>query len=285
MRRQSEFRVELPRGLGLHTVDWPGGRPAIVLIHPNRTINRVWDHVVAASALPNRFLAPSLRGHGFSDYPVRGYKLADHRDDLIAFIETLRLSEVVLVGQATGAMLALMVAHARPEQVRAVVAANPALAIPASVNMLVQQQVQSQISFADRASARAALPFASFWSPEVVEHYLDHALEPFTGTSQGGREGVPRITYRWRYFPAGVRETEADLVNDYSEAIGTSKPVLVFGGANATVLPPEIIDRVCALLPQHERALLAHADHRLCQDNPEGFARLLDAFVTEQARR
>ena len=281
MRAVNEFRVELSRGLGLHAVDWPGTSPAIVLIHPNRTINRVWDHVVAASRLPHRFLAPGLRGHGASDHPSHGYRLINHRDDLVDFIETLGVGPVFLVGQATGAMLALMIARYRPDLVRAVVAANPALAIPPAINDLVQSQVRAQASFTSRDEARMALPFSSRWAPAIVEHYLDHALEPISSDAAGGTGGA----YRWRYHAAGVGECEADLVLDHSAAIRTERPVLVFGGAEATVLPATIVDRVCALLPDHQREVLPAADHRLSQDNPAGFAALMDRFFLEHSRK
>ena len=275
MRTPTEYKAVLSRGIALHTLDWPGSEPAIVLIHPNRTINRVWDHVLAASTLPHRFVAPCLRGHGLSDYPPCGYRLADHRDDLIDFIETIGSGPVFLVGQATGAMLALMIAHARPDLVRAVVAANPALAIPPAVNDLVQSQVRAQTLFASRAAAQSALPFSSRWTPVIVGHYLDHALECVTPSGAADMGGA----YRWRYHADGVAQCEADLVNDHSEAIRTTLPVLVFGGAEASVLPPAITDRVCALLPNHQRALLPRADHRLSQDNPQGFAALMDAYI------
>jgi pimeloyl-ACP methyl ester carboxylesterase len=266
-----ECIIEPPGRPRLHTLEWPGLEPAVVLIHPNRTLNRVWDHTVCASRLPNRFLAPSLRGHGLSGYPAGGYKLADHRDDLAAFIRALGTQPVFLVGQATGAMLALMIANRHPDLVRGVVAANPALAIPAAVNALVQSQVIAQTRFASRAQARAALPFAQRWSEEVVDHYLDHALV--------AADGEPGGLLEWRYQPDGVRACEADLVNDHAMDIRTDRPVLVFGGAEASVLPPAIIDRVCALLPAHRRALLPASDHRLSQDNPAGFAALMDGFI------
>ncbi len=275
MRTPIEYKVSLSRGLALHTLDWPGSNPAIVLIQPNRTINRVWDHVVVASTLPHRFLAPGLRGHGHSDFPASGYRLADHRDDLIAFIETIGAGPVFLVGQATGAMLALMIAHTRPDLVRAVLAANPALAIPPAVNDLVQSQVRAQRLFASRAAAQSALPFSSRWTPEIVAHYLDHALERFAADGSAH----PAYAYRWRYHAAGVAQCEADLVNDHGDAIRTTLPVLVIGGAEASVLPPAVTDRVCALLPKHQRALLPKADHRLSQDNPQGFAALMDPYI------
>lgn len=280
MRAVNEFRVDLSRVLALHVADWPGTSPTIVLVHPNRTINRVWNHVVAASRLPHRFLAPGLRGHGASDYPSQGYHLTDHRDDLIDFIESLGAGPVFLVGQAIGAMLALMIARWRPDLVRAVVAANPALAIPPAINDLMQTQVRAQTSFSSRDEARRALPFSSRRSPEIVEHYLDHALEPVPPGAASGTGGA----FRWRYHAAGVGECEADLVRDHSMAIRTDRPVLVFGGAEATVLPSTIVDRVCALLANHQRAVLPAADHRLSQDNPAGFAALMDCFILAQGR-
>ena len=278
MRAYIDFKVRPARGPALHTIDWPGMNPAIVLIHPNRTSNRVWDHMVGASALPNRFLAPGLRGHGLSDHPAHGYRLDDHRDDLIGFIEALKCGSVFLVGQATGAMLALMIANLRPDLVRAVVAANAALAIPPAINDLVQSQVRAHASFPSRAAARLALPFCARWSDEIIEHYLDHALEETTVDAAAGT----RVVFRWRYHAAGVGECEADLVNDHSDAIRTDRPVLVFGGAEATVLPPATADRVCTLLPNHQRAVLPGADHRLSQDNPRGFAELMDRFLLAQ---
>lgn len=278
MRVPREYRTEPAGRVALHALDWDGCAPAVVLVHPNRTLNRVWDHVVAASRLPNRFVAPGLRGHGLSDYPPHGYRLADHRDDLIGLLEALGAGPVVLVGQATGAILALMIAHRRADLVRAVIAANPALAIPASVNDMVQSQVRAQSGFASRAAARDALPFSSRWTAGVVTHYLDHGLLRVEAAGPDGGD-----LWRWRYHAAGVGECEADLVHDHSEAIRTDLPVLVFGGAEATVLPPATVDRVCALLPNHERALLPGADHRLSQDNPAGFAALMDAFVLKLA--
>lgn len=286
MRVQTETRVALPHGIAIHAVDWAGAAPTVVLIHPNRTSNRVWDHTVAASHVPNRFVAPALRGHGLSEYPAQGYRLTDHRDDLLAFVAAQFPAPVILVGQATGAILALMIAHARPDLVRAVVAANPALAIPSAVNDLVQTQVRAHASFTSRDEARAALPFSSRWSDAVIEHYLDHALEPFTPSMPeggGGGGGAARVNYRWRYASHGVAECEADLMHDYSASIRTDRPTLLFGGAQATVLSPAIIDRVATLLPNQRRAILADADHRLCQDNPAGFAALIDPFIKEHS--
>ena len=246
----------------------PGTQPPIVFIHPNRTSNRVWDFVVRASRLPNRMLLPALRGHGDTDWPQAGYRLEDHRDDLIAFIAAMCEGPAILVGQATGATLALMIASRIPEQIRAVVAAQPAIGIAGAVNSLVRDQVLAQQRLASRAAARAALPFAERWRPEVVEHTLDHMLAT-----------DPTGGFTWRYHGPGVCDTEAELMRDLAGDLTWRGPTLVFGGAASTVLPVDMAARVAARLPGAQLTSLAAANHRLSQDNPEGFAGLLDGFV------
>jgi pimeloyl-ACP methyl ester carboxylesterase len=163
-----------------------------------------------------------------------------------------------------------MVASVRPERVLAVVAAQPAIGIPGAVNTLVRDQVLAQSRLPDRAAARAALPFAERWRAEVVEHTLDHML---AAHSDGG--------FSWRYYGPGVCDTEAELMRELQTDIHWTGPALVFAGACSTVLPPEMAVRVAARLPGARLRSLPNANHRLSQDNPEGFAALLDEFASE----
>lgn len=268
LAQRLEHRVRTQR---LHTAwsEFPGSAPTVVFIHPNRTSPRVWDHLIAASTRSERMLTPALRGHGASDWPDDGYTLEGHRDDLHAFIDATCQGPVVLCGQATGATLALMLAaQCGPSRVLGVIAAQPAVGIPDAVNTLVQTQVAAQQQFESRDAARAVLPFVRFWTEAVVEHHLDHMLMP---------RGDGAFT--WRYHAPGVSATEAQLMRNLDRELLWHGPTLVIGGAEATVLPPESIQAIAARLPQAELTWLPHSDHRLCQDNPAGFARLFDGFV------
>lgn len=268
LAQRLERQVSTQR-LTLASSEFPGRAPTVVFIHPNRTCPRVWDHLIAASTRRERMLTPALRGHGGSDWPEEGYTLEDHRDDLLAFIDATCEGPVLLCGQATGATLALMVAASLgPTRVLGVVAAQPAVAIPDAVNNLVQTQVAAQQRLESRDAARTVLPFVRFWSSEVIEHYLDHMLIPMG-------DGA----WTWRYHPGGVSATEAQLMRHLDRELGWTGPTLVIGGADATVLPPESIKAIAARLAQAELVWLPRSDHRLCQDNPAGFARLFDDFA------
>lgn len=263
-----EHRLRTPR-LEIAWTELPGAAPTIVFIHPNRTSPRVWDHLIAASTRGERMLTPALRGHGGSEWPDDGYTLEDHRDDLAGFIDATCDGPILLCGQATGATLALMLAaHYGTAKVIGVIAAQPAAAIPDSVNTLVQTQVAAQQRLESREAARKALPFTRFWSDEVIEHHLDHMLMP-NGSG----------AWTWRYHPRGVSATETQLLRRLDNELIWDGPTLVIGGSEPTVLPRESIEAVARRLPRAELAWLPRSDHRLCQDNPVDFARLFDDFV------
>ena len=75
-----------------------------------------------------RYLGPSrglvgvdLRGRGDSDKPESGYGLATHASDVIRVLDHLGLENAVLLGHSMGAFVALKIALASPDRVRALV--------------------------------------------------------------------------------------------------------------------------------------------------------------------
>lgn len=262
--RARHLRVPLPDRPTLGATLISGDGEPLLWLHPNRTNRRVFDHAIAALASPRPVLVPELRGHGDSDRPATGYALEDHLADLLAFADLLLPGRFAIIGQATGATLALFLATRLAGRVSRLALFNPALGIRASVNDLVQRQVAAQTAFATPADAMAATPFSERWSAEVRRHWLATALEP-----------LPAGGLAWRYHPAGVAETEAALVPDRWAEIAVACPVLLVRGAESDIIPEAELDRAAAHLPQARRAELPRANHRLSQDNPSGFASLV----------
>lgn len=74
---------------------------------------RYWQEVLAGRGWSSHAL--DLRGHGSSEGSVDGATMTDYADDVVAFVETLRETPV-LMGWSMGGLVALMVAargHAR----------------------------------------------------------------------------------------------------------------------------------------------------------------------------
>lgn len=263
-------RANLPR-LTMHYLEWPGDSPPVVLLHPNRTNARVWDFVVDASTRRNRFLSPDQRGHGLSDYPAGGYDLDDYVVDSVALFDALHLDRVVLVGAATGGNIALLIASQYPARVAGIVVADAGLSLDKAINARVQNEIATAFRFPDLATARAQMPFSARWSAAMREHYARHSFKP-----------LPSGEVEWRYHPPAAQYTEAKLEEDMWHRIQVNCPTLILRGDHSAVFPRERMDRLHRMIPGSETGTVADCDHRISQDQPEAFARLIDDFLARR---
>lgn len=255
-------------GLYLQAYVWPGANPPLVFLHPNRTNARVWDFAIAASRNAHRKVTYDERGHGLSAYPDTGYDLAGHLADLTRVIQGVAHDPVILVGQGTGGLLALLYATQHPDRIAAVVAADPANRVDPAINELFFRQVREENRFATRAEAAQAIPFSRFWRADVREHYASHC---FVETPDG---------WRWRYHAEGVIHTQRFLTADHTAEIAVRCPVLLARGEHSETCTDRHLVELAARAPGARTAVIAASAHRVCQDNPEGFAQALDAFLT-----
>ncbi len=95
-----------------------GEGPAVLLIHGWSLSGEVWDRQMRLLAESGRrVIAMDQRGHGGSEAPLHGYDLADLADDATDVLGTLGISRASVVGWSLGGMVALRMAHVRPDLV------------------------------------------------------------------------------------------------------------------------------------------------------------------------
>ncbi|HEU0073522.1 MAG TPA: alpha/beta fold hydrolase [Dehalococcoidia bacterium] len=116
-RPKTEGR-ELPRegpvplsNVTLHVVEWPAPGPTVMAIHGTSGSAHSLAMLANRVAPAARFVAPDLRGHGFSDKPPSGYTLAQHVEDIAELIAALNLKRPVLLGFSFGGNIAAEVAR------------------------------------------------------------------------------------------------------------------------------------------------------------------------------
>lgn len=88
-------------GTRIHYEDQGQGRP-LVLIHGWTFSGRFFDRNVLALAEHARVITVDLRGHGDSDKPEHGYRIARLAKDLYDLLEALDLHEVTVLGWSLG---------------------------------------------------------------------------------------------------------------------------------------------------------------------------------------
>ena len=122
MTKRETFRIETPDGVTLDAAA-QGARkgPAVLLLHGYSDSWRSYEPLLAALPPALRAVAVSLRGHGDSDRPARGYGIRDLAGDLPAVLNHLDIDRAAVVGHSMGSMVAARLALAHPERVSALV--------------------------------------------------------------------------------------------------------------------------------------------------------------------
>lgn len=116
--------LQIDGGRTLRFLKTGKGAP-LVLMHTIRTQLDYFQEVIPLLAQHYTVYAIDLPGHGYSSIDTKAsYDEPYFRSAVIAFIEKLDLREVTLVGESIGAVLALTVASALPDRIKAVVSSN-----------------------------------------------------------------------------------------------------------------------------------------------------------------
>ncbi|WP_078843509.1 alpha/beta fold hydrolase [Streptomyces albus] len=92
------------------------GAPPLVLLHALGETSADWEAVAARFARHWHVHAPDLRGHGRSDWPG-DYAVEAMRDDVLGFLDALRLGRVDLIGHSLGGVVGYLLAAAHPDRV------------------------------------------------------------------------------------------------------------------------------------------------------------------------
>ncbi len=96
----AHHHIEL-RGCRLHVAE-AGEGPAVVLLHGWPQHWWMWREAIGPLAERHRVVCPDLRGLGWSDAPLRGYRRADMARDLLGLLDELEIPRAHLVAHDWG---------------------------------------------------------------------------------------------------------------------------------------------------------------------------------------
>jgi 3-oxoadipate enol-lactonase len=254
------YTVRAPRRAG-------PARLTFVLSHALGCDLTMWDEVAALLPADCRIVAYDQRGHGASDTPPGGWRLADMADDAARLLRGLGAEPVVWIGVSMGGMVGQELALRYPSLVRALVLANTTSGYGAAM----------RAAWSERIAA-------------VRERGLDAVADAVIARCfhDGYRAHHPANVARWRRRlvatdAAGYAACcEAVREMDTSARLRALRlPVLVIAGALDDSTPVAMARALADGIADARLVVLPGVAHLSPVEAPQAFVRAVDGFIDD----
>lgn len=257
-------------GYQTHYLEAGTGDP-VVLIHgggAGADSRSNWAACIPLFAKNCHVYAMDMVGFGESDKPhpdVFTYDQDARTSQLIAFIESLGLAAVNVVGNSMGGYTALGLAMKRPDLVRNLVLMGSA-GLNRTLSDALRPVTEYDFTYAGMQALIAVLTNPTYKPTEEMVRYR-HEL-----SIRGDAREAYRAIMRWVKERGGLHYPEEDIA-----AIGTR--TLVFNGKDDLVIPMEEAFQFLRLIRNSTGYFLADCRHWAMIEYPEVFAKVTLDFI------
>jgi pimeloyl-ACP methyl ester carboxylesterase len=250
------------------------GRPLLVCVHGSLNDFRVWGCVLGPLTQRHRVIVVSLR-HFFPerwDGVGDTYSIAQHVQDVIAFIDKLDLGPVDLMGHSRGGHICFRAAQARPDLLRRLILAEPGGELDASLD---PDYVGGPSPLLARFTASAE---------KIAAGDVDGGLAVFVDALEG-----PGAFAR---LPAMVKQNLRDnattligQVRDNrppfskADAEAIRMPTLFILGARTRGVLPKVLHALAAHVPYAKTAIIPNATHPMFEQAPQKYSEVVLDFL------
>ncbi|MBN0043601.1 alpha/beta hydrolase [Streptomyces actuosus] len=224
----------------------------LLLLHGGLCTNETWSPQRSDLAARFRVHLPERRGHGHTPDVDGPISYQDMAEDTAAFVESVVGGPAHLVGWSDGGIVALLLALARPDLVRKVVAVG--------------------VNFRPAPESQAVPGLLDHMAPDAPE--LAVFRDMYAATSPDGADHWPVVAGKLiDMFRTQPTLTPEDLAR-------IAAPTLVLVGDDDVISLEHTITLYRAL-PDAELAVLPRSSHALLMEKPEQANRLVIDFLTQ----
>ena len=255
------------------------GQP-MILIPGLESPGRVWQSVI--DKYQSKYQIHALTLAGFAGEPaVPGLRLAQVRDDIVAYIEKNKLVKPIIVGHSLGGFIAFWIGSSAPDLVGKIVSVDGLPFLPALMDASTGA-AEARVQAEQMRSLYASL------TPEQVQNMAKMSLAQMISDPKMVETAV---TWAARSDAAFVGQAVYDLMTTdlRPELTKLRSPVLLVGAAKAFASSPEQFARIRAAYeeqvanaPEHRVVMAEHALHFIMLDDPEFLIHEIGAFLGER---
>lgn len=250
--------------LGIHYQE-AGSGDAILFLHGLGSCGQDWMLQVPAFENRYRVIAPDMRGHGQTDKPRKGIRVAHLSSDLAGLLDALSVNCAHVVGLSLGGCVAQQLALDMPARVRSLTLVNTFAHLepgnPSHALMLVSRLALLGVR---GLPAQAHFVAARMFPKPEQEMLRKLAAERIAANDI--------VTYRRLLLAAAAFDVRSRLGE-------ITCPTLVIAGDRDTTIPLHPKQVLAASIPGARIKIVADSGHATPIDQPEVFNRLVLGFI------
>jgi pimeloyl-ACP methyl ester carboxylesterase len=297
----SEHRYSSKDGLSLYYREYGSGDNVIICL-PGLTRNSKDFHDLATRMAPGyRVLCLDLRGRGLSEFDPkwRHYHPGTYARDVWTLVDKLAIREFIIIGTSLGGMIAMVMSSQQVERIKAVIMNDigPEIDPVGYTRILGNAGIKADINNwqdaaerSKRLTAQAAPDMPDdFWQDFARKTYRENSegipeLDMDPNIGEAIRKGVKPLRMLAKIRKTGLLKKFAGMFIDPWDSFRTmSMPILVLRGEISDILSDDILDRMAAVKPDLQRALIPRRGHAPMLDEPESLA-AIDNFLENLSR-
>jgi len=255
-------------GLRLSFLEWgTAGRPVLCFLHGGSAHAHWFDLVAPAFADRFHVIALDQRGHGESQWAEPpAYATENFAADLLGVIDALGWRRIALIGHSMGGHNAMSFSAWHPDRVSALVIVDSRPAIPTDRLDRLRRRGERTLRPYPTARSFRLLPRETAADPAFLAHL--------------GAAGVVERDGAWVYRFDPASNSGRRPVDAWSLLDRIAAPTLIARGELSPVLPRVMADKLRAAIRRATQAEIPASYHHLVLDNPAGFVRALEEFLT-----
>ena len=280
MSTQATSRYETINGLKLHYVDWGNEQATpMVCLHGLRAYGHWFDEFAVVVNDRYRVLALDQRGRGETDWaPDGNYTREAYVSDVEAFVETLQLDKIILVGHSMGGLNAIHYAARHPERVLALCILDIGPEVdPAGMQRMRTELGETPTGFDSWQEAKAFLKMRhSRASEENRQTRLKWMLKE-------GSDGKIAWRIDQAIFDPNLKPDDPQQTWDLLNQIRC--PTLIVRGGVSDVLSIETCEKMLTCIPGSQWVDIPNAGHMVIEDNPEACNAAMIEFLQNRDGR
>ena len=252
----------------LYTRDVGAGQ-AILMLHAFPLNSRMWEPQLDALAASARLLAPDLPGFGLSPAPTTAPSLDDYARQVIAVLDTLAVSRVVVVGLSMGGYLAFRLLTELGPRLAGLVLADTRATPDTEAGAAARHRLAAEVEAGGvDVAANEFLPkLLGVTTPRLRPELLDRVRGIIRENKAAGVAAALRAM--------AARPDSTPLL------ARVDCPVLCIAGEEDLLTPPDVARDMARQTPRGRAIVIPGAGHLTNLEAPDAFNRAVTAFLHE----